>query len=223
MAGNGDFPALYPILDASFLPSSTGRADFLRRTVESLAKAGVGILQYRNKTGSEAEILADARVMREAAGGSSVRLILNDWPELAVEAGFDGVHVGQTDMSPAEARAIVGDNRIVGVSTHNQTQLRTADADPVDYIAFGPVFATATKENPDPVVGLEGIQLARRLTQKPLVAIGGITPENAGEVWRAGADSVAVISAIFKQGSDPASLAGDFQNIFRQRKNYPVE
>ena len=134
-------------------------------------------------------------------------LILNDWPELAVEAGFDGVHVGQTDVSPAEARAIVGPGKIVGVSTHNEAQLRAADRQPVDYIAVGPVYATATKENPDPVVGLEGVRLARGLTRKPLVGIGGISAENAAAVRQAGADSLAVISGIFAPGGDAAKLA----------------
>lgn len=206
------------------------RAGFLRRVVQELAGAGVGILQYRNKTGGEAEILADARVMREAyfpmsqnrdpsaSSGQAmghprppeVLLILNDWPELVAEAGFDGVHVGQTDVSPAEARRIVGPGKIVGVSTHNEAQLRAAEQQPVDYIAIGPVFATATKMNPDPVVGLEGIRLTRVLTRKPLVAIGGITAENAGGVLAAGADSVAVISAIFAPGGDMAARLREF-------------
>ena len=213
------FPSLYPILDASYLTSVDDRAGFLRRIVQGLEEAGVGILQYRNKAGGKAEILADARVMREAflpmsqnrdMGHPHLLLILNDWPELAVEAGFDGVHVGQTDMSPSEARAIVGPGKIVGVSTHNEAQLRAADQQPVDYIAVGPVYATATKENPDPVVGLEGVRRARSLTSKPLVAIGGITAENAGAVLEAGVDSVAVISAIFAPGGDPAKLALNF-------------
>ncbi len=199
------FPTLYPILDAGFLPAE-GRAEFLRRLVRELADAGVGILQYRNKHGGEAEVLADARVMR-AAADERMLLVMNDWPWLAVEAGFDGVHVGQTDMSPAEARAIVGPGRIVGISTHNEAQLRATDAALVDYVAIGPVFATVTKENPDPVVGLEGVRAACGLIRKPLVAIGGITVANAGEVWAAGADSVAVISAIFKPGENAAARA----------------
>ena len=204
-----DFPSLYPILDAGYLAGVEDRAGFLRRLVRELAAVGVAILQYRNKAGGEAQILADARAMREAAGPETL-LILNDFPGLAVEAGFDGVHVGQTDMNPAEARAIVGPGRIVGVSTHNEAQLRATARQPVDYIAFGPVFATPTKENPDPVVGLEGVRQARCLTRRPLVAIGGITLENAAAVREAGADSVAVISAIFAPGGDAAKLATGF-------------
>lgn len=209
MLHKGRFPELYPILDASYLTGADDRAGFLRSIVRGLAETGVGILQYRNKTGGGAEILADARVMREAVGPVML-LILNDWPALAVEAGFDGVHVGQTDVSPAEARTIVGPEKIVGVSTHNEAQLRAADQQPVDYIAIGPVYATATKENPDPVVELEGVRLARGLTRKPLVGIGGITAENAEAVLEAGADSVAVISAVFAPGGDAAKLAREF-------------
>ena|SRR5579875_427624 len=204
----GKIPKLYPILDAAYLPAER-RAEFLARLVQELADAGVGILQYRNKRGIEAEVLADARVMREAAA-DRILLVMNDWPRLAVEAGFDGVHVGQTDMSPAEARAIVGPNRMVGVSTHNEAQLRAADAAPVDYVAMGPVYATSTKEAPDPVVGLEGVRTARRLTLRPLVAIGGIQAENAALVWAAGADSVAVISAVFGPDGEYAARVREF-------------
>ena len=133
----------------------------------------------------------------------------------ALEAGFDGVHVGQQDMSPGEARKIVGSGRIVGVSTHNEIQVRDAEKEPVDYIAVGPIYATASKQNPDPVVGLEGIRMARTLTSKSLVAIGGITMTTALEVRSAGADSIAVISAIFAGSGRPAKLAKDFLDIFR--------
>lgn len=207
------FPSLYPILDAGYLAGAEDRAGFLRRAVGELAAVGVTILQYRNKAASEAQILADAQAMREAAGPEML-LILNDFPALAVQAGFDGVHVGQTDASPAEARVIVGPDKIVGVSTHNQSQLRVASRQPVDYIAFGPVFATSTKENPDPVVGLDGVRQARCMTPKPLVAIGGIALENAASVLRAGADSIAVISAIFAPGHDAAKQAAGFLQAF---------
>ena len=207
------FPALYPILDASFLPAAVAeRQARLRDLVSELAEAGVQILQYRNKQGSEADILADALVMRDAAG-SRLKLILNDWPAIAVQAGFDGVHVGQTDMAPRLARGIVGSERIVGVSTHNEAQLCAAELEPVDYIAVGPVFSTQSKANPDPVIGLEGVRLAGSLTSKPLVAIGGITLETAAQVRDAGADSVAVISAIFSPQGDPAKLAKCFLQI----------
>lgn len=215
MKWNGNFPALYPILDSAFLPLPGNREAFLRRVVSDLAQSGIRILQYRNKQGTESEILADARIIRDAAAGEQIALILNDWAELALAASFDGVHVGQTDLSPAEARGIVGSTKIVGVSTHNRAQLLAADGQPVDYIAIGPVFATATKANPDPVVGLEGVRAARALTQKPLVAIGGITIQNAAAVRQAGADSVASISSIFSPGIAPPNAARAFFDAFR--------
>ena len=209
------FPNLYPILDAAFLPANgDARQSLLHDMVGELADAGVELLQYRNKQGSESEILADVTAMHSAAG-PRLKLILNDWPALAVQAEFDGVHVGQHDMSPCAAREIVGANRIVGISTHNEAQLRAAASEPVDYIAIGPVFATSSKENPDPVIGLDGVRLARRMTSKPLVAIGGITLETAAKVRAAGADSIAVISAIFRKGGNPAMLAKEFLSIVR--------
>lgn len=194
--------------------SAEDRAAFLKDLIPGLADAGVTLLQYRNKQGSDAEILQEARDIRSLVG-DRMRLILNDWPSLAVQAGFDGVHVGQGDMAPNRARQIVGTDRIVGVSTHNEAQLRAADGEPIDYIAIGPVFSTASKENPNPVVGLDGVTLARSITGKPVVAIGGITIETAAQVYEAGADSLAVISAIFRPGVDAAKLAKDFLDIFR--------
>lgn len=205
-----DFPNLYPILDASFLAGADHRSALLGQLVRDLVSSGVRILQYRNKTDDEAQILADARVLRDSASGTGLRLILNDHPGLAVRAGFDGAHIGQTDMLPAEARRILGPGKVLGFSTHNEAQLRAAASEPVDYLAIGPIYPTASKENPDPVIGLDGVRLARRLAGKPVVAIGGITAANAAAVLHAGADSVAVISAIFCPGQSPGQLARDF-------------
>jgi thiamine-phosphate pyrophosphorylase len=119
---------------------------------------------------------------------------LNDRVSLVRTAGYDGVHVGQEDLSPADARAMLGSGVVVGISTHGERQLRDAADSPVDYVAIGPVFATSSKQVPDPVVGLEGVRAARALTDKPLVAIGGISRVNCASVVEAGADSVAVIS-----------------------------
>jgi thiamine-phosphate pyrophosphorylase len=207
-----DFPPLYPILDAAFLPAGESRGKILAGLVAGLAEAGVGILQYRNKQGSDADFLPDAEVVRAAAPGS-LMLILNDYVDLVAEAGFSGVHLGQTDMSAGEARALLGPNAIIGISTHNEAQLSAAALEPVNYVAIGPVFATVSKENPDPVVGLEGVRLARQLTDKPLVAIGGITLANVAEVWAAGADSVAGISGIFG-AVDPLRAAAEFLGIY---------
>jgi thiamine-phosphate pyrophosphorylase len=211
---NGEMiPRLYPILDAGFLPArGPARAERLRLLTAELLEAGVTLLQYRNKGGDEAEILADGRVLRAAAPPGSCVLILNDYPELAGRSGFDGAHVGQEDVTPADARELVGVEGIVGVSTHNPEQLAAAEVSSADYVATGPVFATSSKLNPDPVVGLEGVRLARRLTKKPLVAIGGITLENCVSVIEAGADSVAVISSLFADasGRPPGKIARDF-------------
>jgi thiamine-phosphate pyrophosphorylase len=204
-------PWLYAIADAQVLAArGIALADFAR----GLRDAGATLLQYRNKTGSPQEILQAAAILREVFAGSGATLVMNDRADLTVLAGFDGVHVGQNDLSPDDARTVVRAKRIVGVSTHNDAQVRVADASWADYIAIGPVFATGTKENPDSVVGLEGIRRARALTIKPLVAIGGITRENARSVLDAGADSIAVISGLIAQGETVEQVARDFLDIF---------
>ncbi len=206
-------PVLYPILDATFLPADgPPREERLRSLIEELLSSGVTLLQYRNKTGTEAEVLADALILRKVAPHGRCTLILNDYPELAVRAGFDGVHVGQMDMAPENARAVVGTKLMLGVSTHNPEQIAAANLTSADYLAIGPVFATSSKQNPDPVVGLDGVRLARTLTKKSLAAIGGITLDNCKAVLDAGADSVAVISSLFADaaGRTPGKIASDF-------------
>lgn len=137
---------------------------------------------------------------------------MNDRADLCIAAGFDGVHVGQDDLAPESVREIIGPDRWLGVSTHNPAQLAEADKTSADYLAIGPVFATASKENPDPVIGLDGVRRARELTRKPLVAIGGITRANAASVIAAGADAVAVISDLLR---DPRKSAEEFFRILR--------
>jgi thiamine-phosphate pyrophosphorylase len=137
---------------------------------------------------------------------------MNDRADLCLAAGLDGVHVGQDDLSPGSVRSIIGPNLWLGVSTHNPEQLAQADSAPVDYLAIGPVFATSSKEKPDPVVGLEGIRIARSLTLKPLVAIGGISRQNAKSVIEAGADSLAVISDLL---IEPRKSAEEFFRVLR--------
>ena len=179
--------------------------------VEQLLAAGITLLQYRNKQGSAREILQEARELRRIAG-TRARLILNDRPDLAVAADFDGVHVGQHDLSPEAARAIIGPDRWLGVSTHNSEQLVQADKTDANYVAIGPVFDTTSKDKPDPIVGLDGVHRARILTRKPLVAIGGITRASAFDVIAAGADSVAVISDLLE---DPATAVRQFLAALR--------
>jgi thiamine-phosphate pyrophosphorylase len=186
-------PRLYPILDAGLLRrSGIAFEDFARE----LRDAGVRFLQYRDKEASDSEVLARASLLRTIFPVTDSCLILNDRVSLAKAALFDGVHVGQDDLPPAKARELLGPAMLLGVSTHNPNQLVSGDSASADYLAIGPVFATSTKENPDPVIGLEGVRAARRITSKPLVAIGGIAHANCLSVLNAGADSVAVISCL---------------------------
>jgi thiamine-phosphate pyrophosphorylase len=205
-------PRLYAIVDAGVLAA---RGVALEDFASELRAAGVELIQYRDKSGSPQEVLSAAAVLREAIAGSGCRLILNDRADLAVLAGFDGVHVGQGDLAPEDAQRVVGVNRIVGVSTHTDGQIRAANSTGADYIAIGPAFATGTKPDAEQVVGLEGIRRARALTAKPLVAIGGITRANARSVIDAGADSVAVISGLLTPGESVEQVARDFLELLR--------
>lgn len=203
-------PRLYAILDPSCFPQQ----DEMLQTAEQWVKAGVTLLQYRDKSGDARQILAGVQAVKEAITnfcGASLRgtgegarphvfhLIMNDRADLCLAAEFDGVHVGQDDLSPESVRKIIGASRWLGVSTHNPEQVAAADQTSADYIAIGPVFATASKVKPDPVVGVEGVRRARALTSKPLVTIGGITRQNCRSVIDAGADSVAVISDLVRE------------------------
>jgi thiamine-phosphate pyrophosphorylase len=165
---------------------------------QELADAGVRLLQYRNKMASSRELLDSSRDLASLLALHGVTFVVNDRPDVAVLAGASGVHVGQDDLEVEQARALVGKEHCVGVSTHNIEQFRKAAATSADYIAVGPVFATASKVNPDPVIGTELIRRVRTLTSKPIVAIGGITLQTAASVLEAGADCVAVISDILR-------------------------
>jgi thiamine-phosphate pyrophosphorylase len=202
-------PRLYPVIDPALLPGPGDQASRVARFARELARAGATLIQYRNKTGSGRQMLSDARELRRALG-REIRLIMNDRADLCLAAGFDGVHVGQEDLSPESARLVVGERLWVGVSTHSVEQVREADKSSADYLAIGPVFATASKQNPDPVVGLEGVRAAHAATRKPLVAIGGITRVNAASVIEAGADSVSVISDLVH---DPAKSVAAFLRV----------
>jgi thiamine-phosphate pyrophosphorylase len=212
------FPRLYAIADIDLLQA---RALDLASFASELHSAGVKLLQYRNKSGNARAMLRDAALLRELfPPATDVRLIMNDRADLALLSGCDGVHVGQEDLGPEDAGSIVGPNAWVGVSTHSPQQIVEADKTTCDYIAYGPVFATATKNNPDPTVGLAGLRMARTLTRKPLVAIGGITRENFRSVLDAGADSTAVVSGLLSTNADEKygstrRLAEDFLTEFR--------
>jgi thiamine-phosphate pyrophosphorylase len=225
---SSSFPSLYAILDPSL--SSIPVVQFA--TV--LADAGVRLMQLRDKglgVGADAadgdrvngrvngrRLLTNARELIAQTADRGVKLIVNDRPDIAAMAGAAGVHVGQEDLPVEDARRICGTRCWVGVSTHNMEQLREAASSSADYIAVGPIFPTSSKENPDPVVGLDFLRIARQITSKPLVAIGGITRATTAEVWRAGADSVAVIRDI-SMSSDPASVAAEYLAIAEQLRN----
>jgi thiamine-phosphate pyrophosphorylase len=200
---------LYAILDASCFSDS----EYLVQAGEEWLTAGVRLIQYRNKSGNADTMLLQARMLKKGCSRTSVsaphKLIMNDRADLCLAAEFDGVHLGQDDLSPESARRIVGE-RWLGVSTHNPEQVAEADRTSADYVAVGPVFATGSKVNPDPAIGLEGVRRARELTKKPLVAIGGITRQNCLSVIEAGADSVAVISDLIR---DPGKSAEEFLRI----------
>jgi thiamine-phosphate pyrophosphorylase len=196
-------PRLYVILDAGLMKDSA------EATARQLIEAGVRMLQFRSKGGSACETLQTSRKLAAISAAKGATFFVNDRPDIASLAGAAGVHVGQTDLSVEDARTVIGTAKWIGISTHNEAQFRAAIASSADYVAVGPVFATSSKENPDPVVGTEFISRVRGLTSKPIVAIGGVTLERAAELIEAGANSVAVISDILC-AENPAARAREF-------------
>lgn len=199
-------PRLYVILDPSLL--TIPETECARK----LADAGVRLLQYRNKSATSRELFDSAKRLASLLSPERVSFVVNDRADVAFLAGASGVHVGQEDLGVEEARSVIGAGKLVGVSTHNLEQFQRAAATSADYIAVGPVFSTTTKANPDAVAGIEFIRRVRSLTEKPIVAIGGITLEHAADVIKAGADSVAVISDILL-APDPGQRARQYMNL----------
>jgi len=199
-------PRLYVILDAALLTVPETEC------AQKLADAGVRLLQYRNKSASPRELLESSRRLSSQLVPQGISFLVNDRADVASAADATGVHVGQEDLSVEAARQVIGTEKWVGVSTHNLEQFGRAAAASADYIAFGPVFFTSTKTNPDPVVGIDFIRRVRVLTNKPIVAIGGITVDRAAEVIRAGADSVAVVSDILR-APDPGRRARQYMDL----------
>jgi len=206
MANRLALPPLYVILDAALLPS-----DPIELTIRML-DAGARLFQYRNKTSSSRELLEASQSVWFAVRQYGGRFIVNDRADIARLAGASGVHLGQDDLDVPGARMIVGTESIIGFSTHNVEQFQAAAESDADYIALGPIFATDSKANPDPAVGVDFIRRVRKLTSKPIVAVGGITPERARQVIDAGADSVAVISDILK-ARNPAERVRQYLDI----------
>ena len=184
---------LYIILDPSVCPARP-----LVEVLTAAAEAGASLFQYRNKTASMKEAYVEAVVLRQAAAKAGVLFIVNDRCDLALAVDADGVHLGQGDLPLDLARKVMGPDKLIGISTHNPDQVREATAGKPDYLGFGPIFRPGSKQDHDPVVGLEGLRAMRRLTSLPVFAIGGIQIDQAGEAMCAGANGVAVISAILK-------------------------
>jgi thiamine-phosphate pyrophosphorylase len=201
-------PRLYVILDAALLTVPETEC------AQRLAAAGVRLLQYRNKQASARELFESSRRLSSLLIPQSVTFVVNDRADVALASEASGVHVGQEDLGAGAARSVIGVGKLLGVSTHNLDQFKDAVRTSADYVAVGPVFRTSTKANPDPVVGIELIRRLRRLTEKPIVAIGGITLERAAEVIQAGADSVAVIRDILL-APDPGQRARNYIELLQ--------
>ncbi|HJQ31898.1 MAG TPA: thiamine phosphate synthase [Pyrinomonadaceae bacterium] len=194
-------PKLYPITDR--LLSGLSHAEQVAR----LCEGGAGVVQLREKRLPPREFYREAEEALKVARSFGAKLIINDRADIALAVGADGVHLGQDDMPPEAARSLLGDAAVVGFSTHNVEQAIEAARLPVTYVAIGPVFATSSKEKPDPVVSLEGVRRVRAAVGAvPLVAIGGVTAETAPRVLEAGADSLAVIGALVTNPSDPSEI-----------------
>jgi thiamine-phosphate pyrophosphorylase len=195
-------PTVYPILDTEAIEA---RGIGIQAAAAAMLAGGALILQFRHKAHWSREAFEAARGVAKLCRDAGARFVVNDRADFAMllEAGL---HVGQDDLAPRDARMLLGPNALVGFSSHNAEQIGAAAGEPVDYVAFGPVFATASKRQADPVAGVEALRRCRTLCAKPLVAIGGITRGNALEVLAAGADSVAVIADLLPEGATAGSL-----------------
>jgi thiamine-phosphate pyrophosphorylase len=217
MAHAFELPRFYPILDTNVLQQQDCEA---LRAAEGLIEGGVRILQYRHKSDWTQTHFDTARQIAHVCHQAGVLFVLDDRADFAKLLGA-ALHVGQDDLPPAAARRVVGDE-VIGFSTHNRAQLSRAAEEPVEYVSLGPIFATKSKQNPDPVVGIDGLRKLRSLTTKPLAAIGGITPLNACDVIEAGANSVAIISGLFDSkacdGGGVRRSAQNWMQLLRQAR-----
>src|ERR1041384_2946135 len=201
-------PKIYPITDTTISGLSH------RDQVKQLIEGGATLIQLREKRMSPREFFQDARDAVSIAHSAGSKLIINDRVDIALAIGADGVHLGQTDMPVEAARRLLGEHAIVGFSTHNLNQVEEAVSLPIDYLAFGPIFPTATKEYPDPIVGLTELAQIKNLAGSlPLVAIGGIIADRLREVLRTGADSVAIVSAVLNRAHPIAENLRNLQNL----------
>jgi len=195
-------PRLYPILDTATLAA---RGLELQETAAAMLEGGARILQIRHKGHWSGDLFETARAVASLCERAGAALMVDDRADIAKLLGA-GLHLGQDDLAPRDARVVLGDAATIGYSSHNAAQLCDAAAEPVDYLALGPIFSTSSKPNPSPVVGLDELRRCRALTAGPLVAIGGITRENARAVFDAGADAVAVIADLLPPRAAPRDV-----------------
>ena len=208
-------PRFYPILD----PEIAARHGVDPITAaEQILEGGAKILQFRHKGFFSREVFAQLERVAELCRDAGVQFVVNDRADLAAITGA-ALHLGQDDLTPSSARRVVGLATLIGFSTHNERQLRAAAAEPANYLALGPIFGTASKQNPDPVVGIDELRRLRPLTDRPLVAIGGITRSNAQSVLAAGADSVAIIGDLFTEGADVRARTQEWVSLTRVIQN----
>lgn len=209
-------PRVYPILDSAAL---SARGIMLETAAAAFLEGGAEILQLRHKGHWSRAIFESAREIATLCREAGAQFVVNDRADFAMLL-HAGLHVGQDDLPPRDARALIGSEALLGYSSHNPAQLCAAGGEPVDYVALGPVFATASKQNPDPVVGVEEVRRCRALLEKPLVAIGGIDIDNAPAVWEAGADSVAVIGGLMPRDPGARGLRERMEQWCALSRNY---
>jgi thiamine-phosphate pyrophosphorylase len=204
-------PRLYPILDTGLLAQ---RGIAVAQAAEAILDAGAGILQFRHKGHWTREVFAEAEAVAKLCRDASAQFVVNDRADLARMMNA-ALHLGQDDLPPSAARRVMGSESLIGFSTHNEEQLCAAREEPVNYLALGPIFGTSSKENPDPVVGIDELRRLRGFTVLSLVAIGGITRANALEVLAAGADSVAIIGDLIPQDGSIHSRVREWVSVLK--------
>ena len=195
-------PAFYPVLDTEILSLRGMNAT---EAAEAILEGGARILQFRNKAFFSRDVFETATRVAALCRQANALFVMNDRADVAMLLAA-ALHLGQDDLDPADARRIMSPSALIGLSTHNEAQLRSAEREPVDYLAIGPIFPTGSKQNPDPVVGVERLRAWRAISRRPLVAIGGIVRENAPGVLQAGADSVAIIGDLYPDRLTKAAL-----------------
>jgi thiamine-phosphate pyrophosphorylase len=208
-------PRFYPILDSEI--AARHGVDSVA-AAEQILEGGAKILQFRYKGFFSRAVFAQLERVAELCRDAHALFVVNDRADLAALTGA-ALHLGQDDLTPSAARKVVGAATLIGFSTHNERQLRAAAAEPANYLALGPIFGTASKQNPDPVVGIDELRRLRPLTDRPLVAIGGITRANAQSVLAAGADSVAIIGDLFPEDGNVRTRTQEWVSLTRDTQN----